>query len=143
MQAKSMSFNVLFQQRLKQLVRESVKNQAQIARDVNISPSTLSKYLKASDSAHKSSGPSAYHALQLASYFNVSLAWLFGMTEVRIPFYQPGIQDIYNLLTATDQQSAQDFVYYLYFRNHRAGTQEITAAEVYHPHQSDNLKEML
>lgn len=46
----------------------------------------------------------------------MSLEWLGGSTDVRIPFYQPGIQTIYNRLSLPRQQAALDFAEYLYDR---------------------------
>lgn len=85
----------LFSQRLKSLIEESGKSQRQIAKELEISAGTLSKYIKGACE------PGLNLLLYLASYFNVSLDYLLGVSPCKS--YHGDTQSVGQFLELSDQ----------------------------------------
>lgn len=64
-----------FGQRLKQLLRENRISQRQLARDLNMAPTTLSGY------ANDRREPNFFTLIQFADYFQVSVDYLLGCSD--------------------------------------------------------------
>lgn len=97
-----------FQERLKQLINETGVKAADISRATGISTAAISKYL--SDGKKK---PNASYVMKIAKYFNVTSEWLYGVTDVRKPFYEPSIVEIYEKLSDLGKKEVCDFALFL------------------------------
>lgn len=64
-----------FNERFKEIIKESGKQQKEIAEKIGVAPSTISKLL------NENTEPSAYVLVQIAKCFNVSVDWLLGISE--------------------------------------------------------------
>jgi repressor LexA len=99
---------MVFQDRLKQVMDEKNFTQADLARATGISTGAISKYL--SDPNKEPSGP---YMLKLAKALDVSSEWLYGITDVRKPFYEPPIVDTYERLSEIGKKEVYDFALFL------------------------------
>ena len=64
-----------FNEKFRQIIKESGKQQKEIAEKMGVAPSTISKLL------NEDTEPSAYVLIQIAKFFNVSVDWLLGLSE--------------------------------------------------------------
>lgn len=99
----------IFQKRLQNVMAEKGVRAAQIARDLKISTATLSKYL-----SNPKKEPSLEIMIKLSSYFDVSPEWLYGATDVRKPFKEPKLVEIYEKLSDIGKKEVYDFACYLH-----------------------------
>ena len=97
-----------FQERLRCLIEEKNVKSADIARATGISTGAISKYL--SDEKKK---PIASYVMKIAKFFDVTSEYLYGATDMRNPFYEPSIVDIYEKLSTVGKQEVYDFASYL------------------------------
>lgn len=97
-----------FQERLRQVIEETGVKAAEISRTTGISTAALSKYL-----SDEKKNPNATYVMKIAKYFNVTSEWLYGVTDIRKPFYEPSIMDKYEKLSDIGKREAYDFVSYL------------------------------
>jgi repressor LexA len=104
----------IFQDRLKELMAEKGIKAADLARAAEISTGTISKYL--SDPKKEPSGP---YMLKLSKALNVSSEWLYGITDVRKPFYEPPIVDTYERLSEIGKKEVYDFAEYILHKETR------------------------
>ena len=71
-----MKNTILFAERLKELRLEAAKTQKDVAKDLNISQSTVAKW------ENKDQQPSLEMLVQLSYYFNVSPNYLLGVDDI-------------------------------------------------------------
>lgn len=64
-----------FNEKFKEIIKESGKQQKEIAEKMGVAPSTISKLL------NENTEPSAYVLVQIAKCFDVSVDWLLGISE--------------------------------------------------------------
>lgn len=64
-----------FNEKFREIVKKSGKQQKEIAEKIGVAPSTISKLL------NEDTEPSAYVLVQIAKCFNVSVDWLLGISE--------------------------------------------------------------
>lgn len=97
-----------FRDRLKQIMAEKDVKAADIARATGITPSALSKYL--SDPKKE---PMAMFVFKIANYLDVSSEWLYGATDERGPFREPGLINIYEQLSDSGKRKVYDFASFI------------------------------
>lgn len=79
-------------ERLKQLVREKGLEQQEAAAQLNIKSPTFNGYIG------NKREPSISKLKQLASYFNVSVDYLIGYSEIRNPYFSQLPKEIYDFV---------------------------------------------
>ena len=98
----------VFRNRLAQVMLEKDIKAAELARKINVSKTTISKYLSEDNRKH------AFNiVLKIAHVLDVSPEWLGGMTDERKPFYEPSISEIYQKLSDDGQKQLLDYASYL------------------------------
>ena len=122
------NFKRMFKIRLEQLMEEHQTKPADLSVKLNISPSTLSKYLNQEDK-----GPSAYLAARIAQYFNVSLQWMGGLSEKRELIQEPNIPQQYDLLSHSGQAYINEMIidFYNYEKTPSSSLQAADKSMVY------------
>ena len=98
----------IFKERLRQVLAERSIKPAKMARDLGISKTTISKYLKEEDRE-----PRGIFVLKIAQYLDVTSEWLYGFTDIRKPFYEPSIVDIYEILSEAGKAKVKDFALFI------------------------------
>lgn len=97
-----------FQERLRQIMDEQGIKAADIARGTGISTGAISRYL--SDDKKE---PIAPYVIKIAMFLNVTSEWLYGATDVRKPFHEPSIVDVYEQLSEAGKQELYNYAKYL------------------------------
>lgn len=98
----------VFQERLLEIMTDKNIKAATIARETNISRSTISKYLTTDDKQHETS-----IVLRIAKFLNVAPEWLYGEIDDPRPFSLPTIAEVYEALSPEGQKKALDYASYL------------------------------
>ncbi len=91
----------VFRKNLRNLIGSSGKSLRDTAADLNISFTTLSRYIN----AHRD--PDLKYVVLLAQYFRVSVDWLLGFNEDRYETLAPEIQELialYNIASPDDRR---------------------------------------
>lgn len=97
-----------FGKRLKQLRIEANKTQDQVAKRTNITRATLSRYEKGEIE------PPITTVIDLANFFNVSLDWLAGNSDIKDPnINSHKLLDLYNTLSSEHKIQVFTFLNYL------------------------------
>jgi repressor LexA len=89
-------------------MEEKGMKQAELARLVGVGRSTINKYLRSSDKTHD-----ALTVLKIAKALDVNSEWLYGATDIRKPFYEPSIVDIYGQLSEAGKKELYSYASYL------------------------------
>lgn len=102
----------IFGKRLKQLRIESNKTQEEVSKKIKITRATLSRYEKGEME------PPITTVMDLASFFNVSLDWLAGNSEIRDPNINSSkLLELYNSLPSEYKIQVFTFINYLKYLN--------------------------
>lgn len=97
-----------FGERLKQLRIEKNKTQEEVAKQIKVTRATLSRYEKGEIE------PLITTVADLASFFNVSLDWLAGNSEIKDPnINSHKLLEIYNSLSSEYKIQVFSFINYL------------------------------
>lgn len=90
-----------FRKNLLNLIESSGKSFGEIAAEVNIANTTLSRYMN----NHRD--PDLKYVVRLAQYFHVSIDWLLGLNEDRYETLSPDIRELialYNIASFDDRR---------------------------------------
>ncbi len=98
----------IFSARLRQMIDERGVSQAELARLAGVDRSTINRYLRSSHKAHD-----ALTLIKLSKALDVNSEWLYGATDIRKPFYEPSIVDIYGKLSEAGQKELYRYAEYL------------------------------
>ncbi|MBR5467728.1 MAG: helix-turn-helix transcriptional regulator [Firmicutes bacterium] len=108
------NLNSLFSQRLKQLMTENNETIYTIASVVNLSPSSISRYI------NNCMSPKIPTIQILAHYFNVNPSWLMGTSEDRLTYsaaesesIRRQINDIFTSLAPKQKENLLSFAQFL------------------------------
>jgi len=102
----------LFSKRLKQLRKESNKTQEEVANQIKITRATLSRYETGEFE------PPITTVMDLANFFNVSLDWLAGNSEIKDPNINSNrLLELYNSLSSEHKIQVFTFINYLKYLN--------------------------
>lgn len=102
----------VFGKRLKQLRKENNKTQEEVANQTKITRATLSRYEKGEIE------PPITTVMDLASFFNVSLDWLAGNSEIKDPNINSSrLLELYNSLSSENKIQVFTFINYLKYLN--------------------------
>ena len=102
----------IFGERLKQIRKECNKTQRDVAEHTKITCATLSRYETGE------AEPAINTVRTLASYFNVSLDWLAGNSEIKDPHINSNnLLNLYNSLSNNQKEQVFTFINYLIFMN--------------------------
>jgi len=102
----------LFSKRLKQLRKESNKTQEEVAKEIKITRATLSRYETGEFE------PPITTVMDLANFFNVSLDWLAGNSEIKDPNINSNrLLELYNSLSSEHKIQVFTFINYLKYLN--------------------------
>lgn len=100
--------NDTFSKRLKQLRKESNKTQEEVSKQLKITRATLSRYEKGEIE------PPITTVMDLANFFNVSLDWLAGNSEIKDPSINTHrLLELYNSLPSEHKIQVFTFINYL------------------------------
>jgi len=99
----------VFSERLNQLVEEKGIKPIDLARTIDTDRSTVSKYLN----EHDKKDHSTRIVLAMAKALDVNPEWLYGETDIRKPFYEPSILDIFGQLSETRKKELTDYAKFL------------------------------
>lgn len=98
----------IFGKRLKQLRKENNKTQEEVSKQIEITRATLSRYEKGEIE------PPITTVMDLANYFNVSLDWLAGNSEIKDPNINSNkLLELYNSLPSEHKIQVFTFINYL------------------------------
>jgi len=98
----------VFQERLKQEMERKGIKQADLARSTGISTGAISKYFTIPDRKID-----AINMLKIAKALDVNSEWLYGFTNIRKPFCEPSIVDIYEQLSDGRKKELTDYAKFL------------------------------
>ncbi|HOV79556.1 MAG TPA: helix-turn-helix transcriptional regulator [Bacillota bacterium] len=99
----------IFPIRLKQVMDEKGMKPAELHRRTGVSKGTISKYLKSPNKKKHD----ALIVLKFAKALDVNSEWLYGFTDIRKPFHEPSIVDIYGQLSEGGKKELQSYAAYL------------------------------
>lgn len=100
--------NTNFSERLKLLRREKNISAEDLANELNINKSTISRY------ENDKTEPYLPIVLKIAKYFDVSLDWIAGISNIRESYITPNnILKLYNSLSEEKKKEAFRYLTYL------------------------------
>lgn len=100
--------NNIFSERLKALRREKGISAEELACDLEINKSTISRY------ENGKTEPYLPIVLKIAQYFDVSLDWIAGISNIRESYITPNnILKLYNSLSEEKKKEAFRYITYL------------------------------
>ncbi len=102
----------IFGKRLKQLRIETNRTQEEVSKEIKVTRATLSRYETGEFE------PPITTVADLANYFNVSLDWLAGNSEIRDPnINSHKLLELYNSLPSEHKIQVFTFINYLKYLN--------------------------
>lgn len=91
----------IFRENLRSLVQNRGKLMKDVANDINISPTSLSRYLTGQRD------PDLKYVVRIAEYFGVTVDWLLGVNQHKFDALPPEIQELaelYSLASPDDRK---------------------------------------